>query len=542
MRLSKARRNAKSNAGFPRQLASVGRDESGAVAVIFALAFAAILLASAVAIDFAFGTAEQVRDQYALDAAALAATDKLGSADQETAVPATAEAFLAANRHRGSNVELKSILLNPGEGTISGVSGGIIKNTFMKVFGNAETNIEARTKVTKGSSKVEVVLVLDNSGDMAGQPLADMKVAAKTIVGLLFQGASSSDEIRVGLVPYSGAVNVGPDYRGAAWLDNAGVAPTHNENFDKPVSRFSLFDQMNTAWGGCVEVRPAPYDVTDDAPTSDDPKSLFVPLFAPDEPDEINANGDTYTNNYIPDAGGTCTPQVAVCTSYSRKGTCMSWSTPPIPAPQAQTQTCKYSNASPATDATGPNRKGPNMLCHAKPLTRLTNRRAELISAIDAMTAAGSANIGEGVAWGWRLLSPKGPFADGADYNSPGVRKILVVLSRGANWAEGLRNINDSTYSAWGYGITDRLSPQSHTTTSYTNSMNEMTRATCRGASDQGVEVYTIGFGASDAQTRSMLQYCATNPHMAYDTKSINELMSVFEGISRMALKLRISG
>lgn len=524
-----------------RTLRNWAEDSSGSVAVMFAMVFSALLLVTAVAIDFARGTSELSREQFALDTAALAATDKMGLPNEEAAIAETAHAFFEANAKR-TNSRLTEIKTNPGEGTISGTSGGLIHNMLMKIFGTETTHVSAHTRVAKSTSRVEVVLVLDNSADLAGQPLTDLKNAAKNLVGLLFQSASVSDDIRIGIVPFSGAVNVGPGYRGQPWIDNSGLAPTHYENMQEQVPRFTLFDRMGKSWAGCVEVRPSPYDVTDAPPTAGNPATLFVPLFAPDEPDDINAAGDTYTNNYLPDAGGTCTPQNAECKAYSRRGNCTNWSTPPIPVMQAQRQTCKYSNTSLDTASYGPLRKGPNMLCDSAPLTRLTGRRSELVSAIDAMQASGRANIGEGVMWGWRVLSPEAPFADGAAYQTRGVRKIMIVLARGANWAEGLRNVNDSTYTAWGYGVENRLSPQSHTSTSLTNSMNEMTRAACRSVTDKGVEVYSIGFGQSDAHTRSMLQYCASNPHMNFDPKDFNELMAVFEGISKMSLQLRIAG
>ena len=68
------------------------RDEQGAVAAIFAIVFAAVLMTAAITIDFALGTSEQTREQQALDAATLAASDLLGLPNQDTDGPVMAGA------------------------------------------------------------------------------------------------------------------------------------------------------------------------------------------------------------------------------------------------------------------------------------------------------------------------------------------------------------------------------------------------------------------------------------------------------------------
>ena len=53
-------------------------------------------------------------------------------------------------------------------------------------------------------------------------------------------------------------------------------------------------------WAGCVEMRAEPYDILDTTPTSSTPDTLFVPFFWPDEPDHCyhddRASPDTKQN------------------------------------------------------------------------------------------------------------------------------------------------------------------------------------------------------------------------------------------------------
>ena len=118
----------------------------------------------------------------------------------------------------------------------------------------------------------------------------------------------------------------------------------------------------------------------------------------------------------------------------------------------------------------------------------------------------------------------------------------MIVMARGANWNKGLRNINQSWYSAWGFAVNNRLNSDSHTTSSLENSMDETARAACRGVKDSGIKVLTIGFGASDAHTRSMLQYCASGPHDAYSAETGEELLNIFGSLGREMVQLHVAG
>ena len=90
------------------------------------------------------------------------------------------------------------------------------------------------------------------------------------------------------------------------------------------VDNFALFAALDESWGGCVEMRPTPYDAEDTAASTGTPGSMFVPMFAPDAPDNwtcstgsctyVGSSNSTrrYTgaptgsqsyNNYLPDAG-----------------------------------------------------------------------------------------------------------------------------------------------------------------------------------------------------------------------------------------------
>ncbi len=78
--------------------------------------------------------------------------------------------------------------------------------------------MNAASRVAKGDQTFEIALVLDNSGSMAGSYLTDLKTAAKNLVSTMFTGADGNGKVTVGVVPFAGSVNVGPDMRTANWI------------------------------------------------------------------------------------------------------------------------------------------------------------------------------------------------------------------------------------------------------------------------------------------------------------------------------------
>ena len=73
------------------------------------------------------------------------------------------------------------------------------------------------------------------------------------------------------------------------------------------IANLDLFDGIRTKtgtahWKGCVEARPEPFDVTDDAPYPMDPHTLFMPCIWPDETGNgKDDNSLGYTNNDMDD-------------------------------------------------------------------------------------------------------------------------------------------------------------------------------------------------------------------------------------------------
>ncbi len=326
----------------------------------------------------------------------------------------------------------------------------------------------------------------------------------------------------VAVVPF--ATNVRVVAAGSSppsYMDTTGVSPDAYDDFDSTArTRFQMFAYMkNQSWGGCVMTRPAPYDVTDDTPTTSKGATMFVPWFAPDEPDTTLSYGQTqYENDYISDTGGAC--------SGSTSGKNDLWK---------QQRTCKYKSATPSYGL------GPNNLCDSAAITPLTSTRATLNSAISALQANGDTNILEGVMWGWRVLSPTAPFTEGKSYTSPNNRKVIVLMTDGENNYNGVNNPNMSYYFTYGFAKDGRIGQTTSNNTTLTSLLDAKTLQACTNAKAMGIMIYTIGFGSGAAASTSLLQNCASDPKYYYAPQNSSDLAPVFQKIAESINSLRIS-
>ncbi|MEO9337360.1 pilus assembly protein [Mesorhizobium sp. SB112] len=405
---------------------------------------------------------------------------------------------------------------------------------------------------------IEVALVLDNSGSMdfyssGGKKRMDLlKAASKQLVDTIAAQAAQLKQIekpvQFALVPFAASVNVGPTNATASWMDTGGLSPIHYENFDHTitvatnkgfrktngvvykngtgwgaengqiVTRFTLFDEMKrttctgsgnnrvcvpkafVSWDGCVEARPYPHNIQDTLPSTSDPASLVVPMFAPDE------TGNRWTTQK--DSRGR-----DVVFTYSSPN---SWwddnTTSEASHRLRQASLAKYFFTAPENFSVG---DGPNYSCTTKPITPLTDVSTpdgvnSIKLAIDSMAPLGATNVPEGLAWGWRVLSSQEPFTGGRPETEKGNDKIIIVLTDGENtyYTPGGYDYpgNKSTYSSYGYtGVnysdtnTTRLfmntssavSKTGYNGSNYTRALNEHFARKTGGKNADGSDIYS---------------------------------------------------
>jgi hypothetical protein len=266
----------------------------------------------------------------------------------------------------------------------------------------------------------------------------------------------------------------------------------------------------------------AAYELTDAAPSASTPNSLWVPYFAPDEPDS-----GSYNNNYLSDGSYGSPACVIAPPSGASNSTKQAY--------QRQCYAGKYKTASAS---------GPSFSCPPAPITPMTNVQGTIDDAIDALVAKGNTVIPAGLLWGWRVISPTAPFTEGAAYSDEKWVKAIVLLTDGENDVSGGSNgIDKSVYGAFGYAKNGHMGNTSGSNAEST--LDSKTLAVCSaiksaGTPDNPVMLYTIGFQVTSA-SQTLLKSCATKPDMFYNSPTNDQLAGIFQDIAQGLGDLRIA-
>ncbi len=434
----------------PGRLRSFVKSANGNVAILFAFALIPILIAVGAAVDYGRALIVRERMNDAADAAALA----IGSWTNQTQdqLKTRAQQFFNANYPPSTLGTVGTLNVTFAGDDIKVSVVGSVNTTFMKLASINTLDVGAASTVNKKQRNIELVLVLDTTGSMgSGGKLAAMQSAAKKMVETLFNGQSTSTTLKVGVVPFAAAVNVGPNRvtSNPEWFDlntytsaNNSADPIAFEDIDKTtgISTMKLYNPSSTGfkketWAGCVRERGGSYELTDDAPSSGSPATRWVPYLAPDEPD--SASGTSYNNTYIND-GSYSSASCVTGTSTNDKRQCF---------------TGKYKSATWSSTSLGPDYN-----CPPAAVTAMTSTQSTVNDAIDALEAKGSTVIPAGLLWGWRLISPTAPFTEGAAYDDEKWVKAIVLLTDGENDVNQASNgIDKSSYNAFGYAKNGHL-------------------------------------------------------------------------------------
>jgi Flp pilus assembly protein TadG len=511
-------------------------DQRGAALVLFTVFLVPLLTVVAVGVDLSRFLLIKQRLVNAADAAALAVGTRPNLSEEEAT--AMAEAFIRAHYRDEGMSHLQGFTVTPSPTQIDVSVHAQMETTFLKVLNVSMLDVRVNTQVARTQRKLEVVLALDNTGSMCQPSCADkfdkLKLAANELVNLLFGADTISDNVKIGLVPFSGAVNIGTDKIGSGWLDEAGASLLQTEDIDLPLGQtlLGLVGQIaNVGWSGCVRARRDGYDLTDIAPSPAVAETLFVPYFAPDEPGAGDGPSGGYTNDYVSD--------LLIPGNNEAK----------------QRNALKYIAAliSDLNLIRNPP-QGPNFNCVPRPIQPLTNDRNVITAAINAMISSGSTVITEGLAWGWRALSPTQPYTEGAPYGDPNIIKVLILLTDGRNQVEAANGHNHSFYSAYGYAAEGHLG---NTDGSETRQVLDAKTATlCNNIkadkdgnpATQDIYLYTISFAMNgEVEAQNMLEACATPPALCpgnqcyYDVPAPAQLSGAFATIALGINQLRLT-
>lgn len=205
--------------GLVRRLAS---DLRGNVAMLFGLSLPVLILMTLGGVDIHRMSTVRMNLQDALDAATLAAARSPYTRNED--LQRVGLAALRANLQAYPNVTLEedqTTFVLSDEVVIADARVQVktlVANIFLPPYGQLMDDylpVGSHSEVDRSSRNLEVALVMDVTGSMAGQRIADLKAAAKELVDIIVQPVQTPYYSKLALVPYSMGVNLGSNANAA---------------------------------------------------------------------------------------------------------------------------------------------------------------------------------------------------------------------------------------------------------------------------------------------------------------------------------------
>lgn len=214
-------------------------DENGAVLVFALVLFMLMVMMGGLAVDLMRYETTRTTLQNTLDRSTLAAASLSQTLDPEAVVR---DYFTKA----GMTQYLTAVNVDEGLNfrQVRADAMADTKPLFLHMLGINKLEAPGNSTAEQRVNNVEVMLVLDVSGSMAGTKITNLKSAASEFVSTVLS-ADADDRISIGLVPYNGQVNLGPILAAKYNLTMpTGVADT--ACVDLPASVYSGTDMSRT--------------------------------------------------------------------------------------------------------------------------------------------------------------------------------------------------------------------------------------------------------------------------------------------------------
>ena len=499
-----------------QKLISFKREETGLVAIVASLLLPVFIILTGMSIDLYRANTLDAMLGYATDAAVIAAV-RYDTAN----INANANKIFYANYPNGyygvtvtPNVQVSSDQL-----TVTVSASGHMPTTFGSYIGIHNLPVSGTSVSNKNVQSLELAIVLDVTGSMAWpdsngvSKISSLQTAVTNLINILYGTDSDGNTNRtrtnttVSIIPFVAAVNIGTGNQG--WLTSGSLPtfaslPTANQT-QTPSKELWNGTAVNSGVGGCVFERPAPYDSTDDTPST----SSFDPYFA------------------------VSTLPLDATSGYNNGGKSDNdWSAVGLPIITV-TVVNPIADGVTGTDFVS---LGPNRSC-GPPITMPVNDSSTLITAINNLSPVyGGGTTGNvGLVWGWRALSPQwnGLWGSGAKiqgqttplpYNSLNNKKVIIYMTDGTNNWNNAMNISTGEPTAYGNvptnnnnnnltGNTLGITSSSQGQAAFDAKVNSLCTAikNAAGSNNTPITIYTIEFNTGgSSNVNATLQNCAS--------------------------------
>ncbi|MEM9855366.1 MAG: TadE/TadG family type IV pilus assembly protein, partial [Pseudomonadota bacterium] len=193
--------------GLKSKADGFARDESG-TAIVFALAvFVIMIIMGGLAVDVVRMEAQRIKMQQTLDRAVLAAADLDNSLDPKAVVN---EYFDKSGL--GDYMDDSKITVDPlfAGKSVSAEADGRIRTAFLHMVGVPSLLAESAGGAEEQIADIEISLVVDVSGSMSGDRIANLKTASASFFSSVVDNKPGKEGVTsVSVIPYTAHVNVG---------------------------------------------------------------------------------------------------------------------------------------------------------------------------------------------------------------------------------------------------------------------------------------------------------------------------------------------
>ena len=378
------------------------KDISGNIAATFAVCILMLLAAVGAAVDYNNIFRKKTSYQSLADIAALAAAGS--GEDIEFELKNIATAAVNANNFTGDT--LKTELTITDEGRVQVIVGGTYDTIIMSLFGKphqdinvlAEAAVHGSTPLATNEA-VDITLVLDTTGSMAGSKLAALKTAADALITQL--ESYDDDSIRISVIPFSEYVNVGLSRRNEPWMDvpaDGSISLPEKCKWKRDV----------TSKTNCVK--------TEHSGTCEDDGVSYPCSWTSTKCDVIR--GPKYEYCYIPTSTtkwhGCVGSRLTPWNERAHHGTV------PIPGMMNE-KSCP------------------------KKILPLTNNMNAVRKKIDSLKAKDLTYLPAGLIWGWRALQPETPLVEASTAQAGNKNSVLIFMTDGGNTVSQNGTLHDGT-------------------------------------------------------------------------------------------------
>jgi Flp pilus assembly protein TadG len=528
----------------------------GGVAVWAGILIVPLLSFMGLGVDSARGYMVRARLSQALDAAGLAAGKQFQ--DEAKAIEIANTVFKANFPPGYMDAALSGpvITFNTEAQTVQVAASAVLPTYFVRLIGVDTLNVAANAEVMRQGINLEIALVLDVTGSMAGQKILDLKDAAKDLIDIVVYADQSRYYSKVAVVPYSNAVNPGSyaaQVRGTINTTtkaitgitkaNPAVVTSANHGFSNGdrifitgVNGMTQVNNSTTARSSTSSASPA----TNAAVwvVANRTTNTFQ-LRYPNGSNVNSTNWGTYTS------GGQIHCVTAGCGYYAFQSaeTGNTWRAfPASNCASERTGTHKYTDAAPSTALLGRVYPAGNNPCIGSTILPMESSRDGLKAFVDGLTVAGSTAGHIGIAWGWYMLSPNWAYlwpsaSRGAAYGTPELAKIAVIMTDGAFNTAYCNDVIAKDAGSGSGNTYDHINCNATNGTAFAQGL-----ALCSAMKASGIIVFTVGFEiGSEAGAEDFMRDCATSQWHFYNAADGGALKQAFRDIAVNISRLRLS-